>query len=83
LSRVCFSIFMAILFSDCAYAYSNANSAVSPEYRVASQMHQAEIARQMFCSEKAVKEKVLQRDLASFVSGCMITIEEAERAIRR
>ena len=40
-------------------------------------------ARQMFCSEKAGKEKVMKRDLASFVVGCMDKIEKAEQAIKK
>jgi hypothetical protein len=42
---------------------------------------QDEISRQMFCSEKAGKEKVMKRNLASFVIGCMEAIERAEQAL--
>jgi hypothetical protein len=37
----------------------------------------------MLCSEKAGKEKVIKRDLASFVVGCMDAIERAEQAIKK
>ena len=41
------------------------------------------IARQMFCNEKATKEKVMKRDLAVFVGDCMEAIERAEQAIKK
>jgi hypothetical protein len=34
-------------------------------------------------AEKAGKEKVMKRDLASFVAGCMEAIENAEQAIKK
>jgi hypothetical protein len=37
----------------------------------------------MFCSEKAGKEKMMKRDLASFVVACMEAIERAEQAIKK
>ena len=55
-------------------------SGVSPQYKEAAQKRQAEIARQTFCTEKAGKEKVMKRDLASFVVDCMDAIERAEQA---
>jgi hypothetical protein len=72
-----------VFFCSFVFPLDSAISGVSPEYKEAAQKRQAEIARQMFCSEKAVKEKVLKRDFASFVVGCMDAIERAEQAIKK
>jgi hypothetical protein len=83
LSRVSFLVLIATFSSTFALSLDNAISGVSPEYNEAARKRQAEIARQMFCSEKAGKEKVMKRDLASFVVGCMEAIERAEQAIKK
>jgi hypothetical protein len=83
LSRVSFIVLIAALFSTFAFSPVKALSGISPEYKEAAQKRQAEIARQMFCSEKASKEKVMKRDLASFVVGCIDAIEKAEQAIKK
>jgi hypothetical protein len=83
LIRINFVVLIAVFLSTFAFSLDNAISGVSPEYKEAVQKRQAEIARQMFCSEKAGKEKVMKRDLASFVVGCMDAIEKAERAIKK
>jgi hypothetical protein len=84
LSRVSFLVLIAVFFSSFVFSLDNAISGVSPEYKEAAQKkRQAEIARQMFCSEKAGKEKVMKRDLASFVVACMEAIEKAEQAIKK
>jgi hypothetical protein len=80
LSRVSFLVLIAVFFSTFAFSLDTAFSGVTPEY---AQKRQAEIARQMFCSEKAGKEKVMKRNLASFVVGCMEAIEKAEQAIKK
>ncbi len=36
-----------------------------------------------FAAKKAGREKIMKRDLASFVVGCMDAIEKAEQAIRK
>jgi hypothetical protein len=72
-----------VLFSTFACSFGTAFSGVTPEHKEAAQNRQAEIARQMFCNEKAGKEKVTKRDLASFVVGCMDAIERAEQAIKK
>ena len=77
MGRVSFLILIAVFFPTFAF------SDISPEYKDAAQKREAEIARQMFCSEKAGKEKVMKRDLASFVLGCMEKIEKAEQAIKK
>ena len=82
MSRISFLVLIAV-FSTFAFSLDNAISGVSPEYKEAAQKRQAEIARQAFCSEKAGKEKVMKRDLASFVVGCMDAIERAEQAIKK
>jgi hypothetical protein len=83
LSRVNFLVLIAAFSSTFALSLDNAISGVSPEHTEAAQKRQAEIARQMFCSEKASKEKVMKRDLASFVVGCLEAIERAEQAIKK
>ena len=78
-----FPVLIAVFFSTFVFPLDGAISGISPEYKEAAQKRQAEIARQMFCSEKAGKEKVMKRDLASFVVGCMEAIERAEQAIKK
>jgi hypothetical protein len=83
LSRVILHILIAAFFSTFVFSLDTAFSGVSPEYKEAAQKRQAEIARQMFCSEKAGKEKIMKRDLASFIVYCMEAIEKAEQAIKK
>ena len=83
MSRVNVLVLIAVFFSTFAFSLDNAVSGISPEYKEAAQKRQAEIARQMFCSEKASKEKVMKRDLAAFVVGCMDAIERAEQAFKK
>jgi hypothetical protein len=83
LSRANFLVLIAVFFSTFVFSLDKAVSGISPEYKEAAQKRQAEIARQMFCSEKAGKEKVMKRDFASFVLACMAEIEKAERAIKK
>ena len=83
MSRVSFIVLIAAFFSTFAFPPVKAVSGISSEYKEAAQKRQAEIARQMFCSEKAGKEKVTKRDLASFVLGCMDEVEKAEQAIKK
>ena len=83
MSRVNFLVLIALFFSTFVFSIDKAVSGISPEYKDAAQKRQAEIARQMFCNEKAGKEKIMKRDLASFVVGCMDAIEKAEQAIKK
>ena len=83
MSRISFLVLIAVFSSTFAFLPDNAISGISPEYKEAAQKRQAELARQMFCSEKAGKEKVMKRDLAAFVVGCMDAIERAEQAIKK
>lgn len=83
MSRVNFLVLIALFFSTFVFSIDKAVSGISPEYKDAAQKRQAEIARQMFCNEKAGKEKIMKRDLASFVVACMDAIERAEQAIKR
>ena len=82
MSRVSFFVLIAVFSSTFAFSLDSAISDISPEYKEAAQKRQDEIARQMFCSERAGKEKVKKRDLASFVIGCMEAIKRAEQAIK-
>ena len=82
MSRISFLVLIAVFSSTFAFLPDNAISGISPEYKEAAQKRQAELARQMFCSEKAGKEKVTKRDFASFVVACMEAIEKAEQAIK-
>ena len=83
MSRANFLVLIAVFFSTFVFSLDKAVSGISPEYKEAAQKRQAKIARQMFCSEKAGNEKVMKRDLASFVVGCMEEIEKAEKAIKK
>ena len=83
MSRANFLVLIAVFFSTFVFSLDAAFSGVSPEYKEAAQKRQAEIARQMFCTEKAGKEKIMKRDLASFVVACMEAIEKAEQAIKK
>ena len=83
MSRANFLVLIAVFFSTSVFSLDKAVSGLSPEYKEAAQKRQAEIARQMFCSEKAGKEKVMKRDFASFVLACMAEIGKAERAINK
>jgi hypothetical protein len=71
---------IALFSSTFSFSVNSAISQVGPKEDV--QKRQAEIARQMFCNEKAGKEKVMKRDLASFVIGCMDAIDRAEQAVK-
>ena len=82
MSRISFLVLIALFSSIFALSSDNAISGISPEYKEAAQKRQAELTRQMFCSEKAGKEKVTKRDFASFVVACMEAIEKAEQAIK-
>ena len=83
MNRVNFLVLIAVFCSTFAFSLDNAISGVSPEYKEAAQKRQDEIERQMFCSEKAGKEKVMKRDLAYFLVVCMDKIEKAEQAIKK
>jgi hypothetical protein len=70
-----------VLFLGFAFSVDKAISGIAPEYQEAAQKRQSELVRQRFCTEKAASEKILKRDLTSFVLGCMDRIEKGERAI--
>ena len=65
------------------FVFSLDKPIVAPEYQEAAKKRQAELVRQRFCAEKAGKEKVTKRDLASFILGCMDEVEKAEQAIKK
>ena len=71
---------IALFSSTFSFSVDSATSQVGP--KEAAQRRQAEIARQMFCNEKAGRERPTKRDLASFVVSCMDAIERAEQAVR-
>ena len=81
--RTSFFVLIVVLFPSFAFSLNKAISGIAPEYQEAAQKRQAELARQRFCTEKAGNEKVVKRDLASFVLGCMDRIEKGERAIEK
>ena len=83
MSRFYFLVLITVFFSTFVFSPVKAVSGISPEYKEAAQKRQAEIVRQIFCREKAGKEKIMKRDLASFVVGCMEEIEKAEKAIKK
>jgi len=82
-NRVYLIVLVTAFFSNFVFSFDTAISGVSSEYSEAAQKRQAEIAQQMFCSEKTGKEKIMKRELASFVIGCMDAIERAEQAIKK
>ena len=69
---------IALFSSTFSFSADSATSQVGPKEAA---QKRAEIARQ-FCNEKAARERVTKRDLASFVVGCMNAIEEAEKRSR-
>lgn len=79
--RISFFVLILVLFPSFALSLDKAISGIAPEHQEAAQKRQAELVRQRFCTEKAGNEKVMKRDLASFVLGCMDKIEKGERAI--
>ena len=81
MSRISVLVSIAVLFPT--FAFSLDKPIIAPEHREAAQKRQAELARQRFCTEKADKEKVTKRDLASYIVGCMNEVEKAEQAIRK
>lgn len=81
MSRISFLVLIAVLFPTLAFSLDK--PIIAPEYREAAQKRQAELVRQRFCREKADKEKVNKRDLASFVLGCMDEVEKAEQVIKK
>ena len=81
--RTSFFVLIVVLFSSFAFSFDKAISGIATEYQEAAQKRQAELVRQRFCTEKAGNEKVVKRDLASFVLGCMDKIEKGERAIEK
>lgn len=83
MSRISFVVFVLVLFPTFAFSLDKPISGVAPEFQEAAQKRRAEIARQTFCNEKAVQEKVNKRDLAPFVVSCMDKVEKAERANRK
>lgn len=83
MSRISFFVFVLVLFPSFAFSLDKPISGVAPEFQEAAQKRRAEIARQTFCNEKAAKEKVMKRDLATFVVGCMEEVEKAEQAIKK
>ena len=81
MSRISVLVSIAVLFPT--FAFSLDKPIIAPEHREAAQKRQAELVRQRFCTEKAGKEKVTKRDLASNVLRCMDEVEKAEQAIKK
>lgn len=83
MNRTSFVVSVFVLFPTFAFSLDKPVSGVAPEFQEAAQKRRAEIARQTFCNEKAAKEKVMKRDLASFVVSCMDKVEKAEQATKK
>lgn len=81
--RLSILVLIALLFPQHASSQNKPISSIAPEYREAAQKRQAELVRQRFCKEKASNEKVMKRDFASFVLGCMDEIEKGELATQK
>jgi CHAD domain-containing protein len=48
---------------------------VAPEYRDAAQKRRQQVIRRMGCMLNADKDKVLKRDLATYINRCMESLE--------
>lgn len=48
---------------------------VAPEYRDAAEKRRQQVIRRMGCMLNADKEKVLKRDLATYINRCMASLE--------
>jgi hypothetical protein len=53
---------------------------VDPQYRDAAEKRKSELMKTKFCTERAEKEKVLRRDLATYVNRCVESVGKAETA---
>ena len=73
-------VMVAVLLPSLTFSLDKPVAGVAPEYQAAAQKRQAELVRQRFCREKASKEKIMKRDLASFVLACMDEVEKADQA---
>ena len=80
LSRICYLVLFTVFFPTFAFSIDKPISSLAPEYQEAAQKRRAEIARQVFCRNRASQEKVMKRDLSSFVVSCMDEVEKAEQA---
>ena len=78
-----FLVLIAVSIPGLSISLDKAISGIAPEYQEAAQKRQAELLRQRFCTEKAANEKVVKRDLASFVLVCMDKIEKANERNER
>jgi hypothetical protein len=52
---------------------------VAPAYREAAEKRRADLIRRAACTDKAEKDKVVKRDLASYVNNCMDAAEKAQQ----
>jgi hypothetical protein len=48
---------------------------VAPQYREAAQKRREQVIRRMGCMLNADKEKVLKRDLATYINHCMDSVD--------
>jgi hypothetical protein len=48
---------------------------VAPEYRAAAEKRRQQVIRRMGCMLNADKEKVLKRDLATYINRCMDSVD--------
>ena len=80
MKQIRFVMLIALFSSTFSFSADSATSQVGS--KEAAQNRQAEINREMFCSEKAVREKAAKRDLATLVTSCMDVIERSEQAVR-
>jgi hypothetical protein len=80
LKRLRFALLIALFSSTISFSVDSAIFQAGPGGT--AQKRQAEIERQTFCNEKAGREKLTKREIASFVVSCMDTIERAEQAVK-
>jgi len=53
---------------------------VAPQFHDAAAARRAELIRTKACTDKATREKVLKRDLATYINNCLDSAAKAEQA---
>jgi hypothetical protein len=53
---------------------------VATKYRELAEQRREELIRQTACANKAYKEKIVKRDLASYINRCMDEVAKAQQA---
>jgi hypothetical protein len=72
------AVFLALILPAAALAQMKVPDPdkVAPEYRDAAEKRRQLVIRRMGCMLNADKEKVLKRDLATYINRCMESVDE-------